>query len=468
MKITKRNIKKSKYQYSISNSQRQYLRSQGFIYESFSKYFQRIIDVENSEYKIIQEIAEYYSLERSDNRQPNNRIVYSAEVSVIKTNTDNNRFQILTETEIDSEGLLEIYINKKIELSNITEKLPKYLFSKSEKRAILEFFRKLNFAAKAHRKYNPIYDKENSGKEIEIWYKQKAVKVIPEFNKYDFPVIKRNMPFIYDNIIDVKFDEIQSISVGSTSLSYIMPEVISINRSKDEELNERIKHLYTEEVFTDGMIEIPIMKLPGDSESQFHRYSIQNYIAEIYNQNAYSSFSLNYYNSATCTMAQRRQTEDVQSVRVNVEPIMFNMKILEVINSIHLKFHDKISSFVKEIRGNQVYLYFMSFINPNEVPEDLTLEVIPEAVYNIVINRECLEKCMWTELPERIPLSFEQLIECVFDKVTYSSEENIEIDRCRNLEWNHIIEFGDYSINDYTYQEVPDVREKVNRRYFND
>lgn len=468
MKITKRNIRKNKYQYSISNSQRQYLRSQGFIYESFSKYFQRIIDVENSEYKIIQEIAEYYSLERSDNRQPNNRIVYSAEVSVIKTNTDNNRFQILTETEIDSEGLLEIYINKKIELSNITEKLPKYLFSKSEKRAILEFFRKLNFAAKAHRKYNPIYDKENSGKEIEIWYKQKAVKVIPEFNKYDFPIIKRNMPFIYDNIIDVKFDEIQSISVGSTSLSYIMPEVISINRSKDEELNERIKHLYTEEVFTDGMTEIPIMKLPGDSESQFHRYSIQNYIAEIYNQNAYSSFSLNYYNSATCTMAQRRQTEDVQSVRVNVEPIMFNMKILEVINSINLKFHDKISSFVKEIRGNQVYLYFMSFINPNEVPECLTLEVIPEAVYNIVINRECLEKCMWTELPERIPISFEQLIECVFDKVTYSSEENIEIERCKNLERNHIIEFGDYCVNDYTYQEVPDVREKVNRRYFND
>lgn len=167
-------------------------------------------------------------------------------------------------------------------------------------------------------------------------------------------------------------------------------------------------------------------------------------------------------------MAQRRQTEEVQSVRVNIEPVMLNMKILEVINSIHLKFHDKISSFVKEIRGNQVYLYFMSFINPNEVPEGLTLEVIPEAVYNIVINRECLEKGMWTELPERIPLSFEQLIECVFDKVTYSSEENIEIDRCRNLEWNHIIEFGDYGINDYTYQEVPDVREKVNRRYFND
>ena len=167
-------------------------------------------------------------------------------------------------------------------------------------------------------------------------------------------------------------------------------------------------------------------------------------------------------------MAQRRQTEEVQSVRVNIEPVMLNMKILEVINSIHLKFHDKISSFVKEIRGNQVYLYFMSFINPNEVPEGLTLEVIPEAVYNIVINRECLEKGMWTELPERIPLSFEQLIECVFDKVTYSSEENIEIARCRNLEWNHIIEFGDYCINDYTYQEVPDVREKVNRRYFND
>lgn len=465
MKISKRNIGKNKYQYSISNSQRRYLRSQGFIYESFSKSFQRITDVENSEYKIIQEVAEYYSLERSDNRQPNNRIVYPAEISVIKTNTDNNRFQILTETEIESEGLSELYREKKIELSKITEKMSKYLFSKNEKRTILEFFRKLNFAGKAYQKYNPIYDKENVGKEIEIWYNQKAVKVIPEFNKYNFPVIKRNMPFIYDNIIGAEFVDTQSIFIES---SYIMPEVISINRSKDEELNERIKHLYTEEVFDDGMTEIPIMKLPGDSESQFHRYSIQNYISEIYDRSAYTSFSLTYDMSATSIMAQRRQTEKVQSVRVNIKPVMLSMQILKGINSIHLKFHDKISSFVKEIRGNQVYLYFMSFINPNEVPEDLTLEVIPEAVYNIVIDREYLEKGMWTELPERIPLSFEQLIECVFDKVTYYSEETIEIERCKNLEWNHVIEFGDYGINDYTYQEVPDVREKVNRKYFND
>lgn len=468
MKISKRNIGKNKYQYSISNSQRRYLRSQGFIYESFSKSFQRIIDVENSEYKIIQEVAEYYSLERSDNRQPNNRIVYPAEISVIKTNTDNNRFQILTETEIESDGLSELYREKKIELSKITEKMSKYLFSKNEKRTILEFFRKLNFAGKAHRKYNPIYNKENVGKEIEIRYKQKAIKVIPEVNKYGFPVTKRNTPFIYDNIIDAGFVDTQPIFVGSTSFSYVMPEVISIKRSKDEELNERIKHLYTEEVFDDGMTEIPILKLPEDSESQFHRYSIQNYIVEICDRNRYSSFLLAYSNPATSTMTQRRQTVEIQSASKSELNMVLNMQLLEVINSIHLKFHDKISSFVKEIRGNQVYLYFMSFINPNEVPEDLTLEVIPEAVYNIVVNREYLEKGMRTELPERIPLSFEQLIECVFDKVNYYSEENIEIERCKNLEWNHVIEFGDYGINDYTYQEVPNVREKVNRKYFND
>lgn len=472
MKINRRN--KQKYDFSISNKQRQYLRSKGFHYEKFSKSFQRIIDIENSNYKIIQEVVEYFTIVRSDENQPNNRIKYSTAVTVIEINSSNNHFRILSEYDITSEHLSEIYSEKERELSRIIENASKNLLSTAEKKRIFDFFIKLNFAGKVHRKSSPLYDKSNIGKEIEFWYKRKVFKTTLEFSEYEFPVIKKNMPFIYDNISDLETAEIPLFINGIHSVSYTMPETVCIDRSKDDEFNKQIEKFYKEEIINDGLTQVPLLKSPNVSvDEQIKSYSVLDYINELYYIGSYFNISSNI--SFSYSLGNNSTNDFTMSVSTNiydssgvVKPVILNMQIIEKKNILKLKYHDKISSFVKETKSSDVYLHFVSFINPNIIPEDLSLEVVPESVYYVDVSREDIKSGFRSALPEGIPISIEEIIDAIFDDIKYDAEKNIEIKRCKNLEWNRVIDFSNSFGYLYNYLEVPNIREKVNRRYFND
>lgn len=241
-------MKNMENKYRISDDQKRYIRSQGFIYNDYYRIYRKETTIAgNNSFKIISEILPYFRVvPNGDN--PNNILEYDGNVFVTETEKNSKRRKRLSESEIESKGIQKEYDDAKSEMTNILKNIEKYFLGQSLRKALRIFIKSIGQTALVIKTFEPEYAEEES------ILKKKYSKLIYDNisrifikNPYTYTIYK---PYVYTKSIyngDRSYEKIID-SILNADNEYVK---IRAKASCADEKLQSIKEL--NEIFSSGI-----------------------------------------------------------------------------------------------------------------------------------------------------------------------------------------------------------------------
>lgn len=422
-------MKNMENKYRISDDQKRYIRSQGFIYNDYYRIYRKETTIAgNNSFKIISEILPYFRVvPNGDN--PNNILEYDGNVFVTETEKNSKRRKRLSESEIESKGIQKEYDNAKSEMTNILKNIEKYFLGQSLRKALRIFIKSIGQTALVIKTFEPEYAEEES------ILKKKYSKLIYDnisrmFIKspYTYTIYK---PYVYMKPIytgDRNYDKIVE-SILNADNEYVK---IRAKATCDDEKLQSIKEL--NEIFGAG-IDMSILNMMKNYNG------IINYINTILMYEAKEIIT----SDPNWTGSEIRNELIVNPIHEGNFKETFSL-INDAIGNEYIEFQkkDSLSSFIlydKEAEDLKYNLYdnynlmFHSVLNPNVSKEYIEKDILPETEYEYRIrcnnNAENIKP-----FPVNVPISFDYICRLLFDDVRYKTSDEIKLENNSKISHN--------------------------------
>lgn len=422
-------MKNMENKYRISDDQKRYIRSQGFIYNDYYRIYRKETNIAgNNSFKIISEILPYFRVVPNGNN-PNNILEYDGNVFVTETEPNSKRRKRLSESEIESKGIQKEYDDVKSEMTNILKNIEKYFLRQSLRKTLRMFIKSIGQTALVIKTFEPEYAEEES------ILKKKYSKLIYDNisrmfvrSPYDYTIYK---PYVYMKSIyngDRSYEEIID-SILNADNEYVK---IRAKASCADEKLQSIKEL--NEIFGAG-IDMSILNMMKNYNG------IINYINTILMYEAKEIIT----SDTNWTGSEIRNELIVNPIHEGNFKETFSL-INEAIGNEYIEFQkkDSLSSFIlydKEAEDLKYNLYdnynlmFHSVLNPNVSKEYIEKDILPETEYEYRIrcnnNAENIKP-----FPVNVPISFDYICRLLFDDVRYKTSDEIKLENNSKISHN--------------------------------
>lgn len=419
-------MKNMENKYRISDDQKRYIRSQGFVYNDYYRIYRKeTIIAGNNSFKIISEILPYFRVvPNGDN--PNNILEYDGNVFVTETENNSKRRKHLSESEIESKGIQKEYDDAKSEMTNILKNIEKYFLGQSLRKTLRMFIKSIGQTALVIKTFEPEYAEEES------ILKEKYSKLIYDnisrmFIKspYDYTIYK---PYVY----------MKSIYSGDKSYEKIIDSILNADneyvkiRAKASCTNEKLQSIKElNEIFSSG-INMSILNMLRNYNG------IMDYINTILMYEAKEIITSDpHYTKSYWTGSEIHNELIVNPIHESNFKETFSL-INDAIGNEFIEFQkkDSLSSFIlydkepEELKYNSYDNYnlmFHSVLNPNVSKENIEKGILPETEYEYRIR--CGSNAGSIKpFPVNVPISFDYICQLLFDEVCYKTSDEIKLE----------------------------------------